>query len=44
MPDQAWLGLNDIQVENEFVYTDGTPAVGEAMNTMNVDQEMLPNE
>lgn len=27
MPGAAWVGLNDINVENQFVYTDGTPAV-----------------
>lgn len=27
MPGSAWVGLNDISVENQFVYTDGTPAV-----------------
>ncbi|GLD55459.1 macrophage mannose receptor 1 [Lates japonicus] len=26
MPGEAWVGLNDINVENQFVYTDGTPA------------------
>ncbi|XP_005917437.1 macrophage mannose receptor 1 [Haplochromis burtoni] len=26
MPGAAWVGLNDINVENQFVYTDGTPA------------------
>ncbi|XP_030005898.1 macrophage mannose receptor 1 [Sphaeramia orbicularis] len=26
MPAEAWVGLNDIQVEDQFVYTDGTPA------------------
>ncbi|XP_047200502.1 macrophage mannose receptor 1 [Hippoglossus stenolepis] len=25
MPAEAWVGLNDISVENQFVYTDGTP-------------------
>lgn len=27
MPGAAWVGLNDINVESQFVYTDGTPAV-----------------
>ncbi|XP_069566819.1 macrophage mannose receptor 1-like, partial [Brachyistius frenatus] len=26
MPREAWVGLNDISVENQFVYSDGTPA------------------
>ncbi|KAG7499177.1 macrophage mannose receptor 1-like [Solea senegalensis] len=26
MPTEAWVGLNDIDVENKFVNTDGTPA------------------
>ncbi|KAK5617685.1 hypothetical protein CRENBAI_001663 [Crenichthys baileyi] len=26
MPAEAWVGLNDISVENEFVYTDGSAA------------------
>uniref|UniRef100_A0A3Q3VNV6 C-type lectin domain-containing protein n=1 Tax=Mola mola TaxID=94237 RepID=A0A3Q3VNV6_MOLML len=26
MPGAAWVGLNDISVEGQFVYTDGTPA------------------
>ncbi|RVE65935.1 hypothetical protein OJAV_G00121150 [Oryzias javanicus] len=26
MVGQAWVGLNDIKSENQFVYTDGTPA------------------
>ncbi|KAM4528248.1 uncharacterized protein PAE49_000185 [Odontesthes bonariensis] len=26
MPGEAWVGLNDINVESQFVYTDGTPA------------------
>nr|XP_040053507.1 macrophage mannose receptor 1 [Gasterosteus aculeatus aculeatus] len=26
MPGASWVGLNDINVENQFVYTDGTPA------------------
>ncbi|XP_062291189.1 macrophage mannose receptor 1 [Scomber scombrus] len=26
MPGDAWVGLNDINVENQFVYTDGTPS------------------
>ncbi|CAL8384873.1 unnamed protein product [Gadus morhua 'NCC'] len=26
LPGEAWLGLNDINVENLFVYSDGTPA------------------
>lgn len=35
MPGEAWVGLNDISVENQFVYTDGTPAVSdEAMNVL----------
>lgn len=35
MPAQAWVGLNDINVENQFVYTDGTPAVrDEAVNIL----------
>ncbi|KAJ3605426.1 hypothetical protein NHX12_027473 [Muraenolepis orangiensis] len=25
MPGEAWMGLNDIKIENTFVYTDGTP-------------------
>uniref|UniRef100_A0A3P9J6E8 C-type lectin domain-containing protein n=1 Tax=Oryzias latipes TaxID=8090 RepID=A0A3P9J6E8_ORYLA len=25
-PTSAWVGLNDIKSENQFVYTDGTPA------------------
>lgn len=35
MPGEAWVGLNDINVENQFVYTDGTPAVSDkAMNML----------
>ncbi|KAM6975835.1 uncharacterized protein LKV04_015092 [Tautogolabrus adspersus] len=26
MPAQAWIGLNDINIEGQFVYTDGTAA------------------
>uniref|UniRef100_A0A3B3Z717 C-type lectin domain-containing protein n=1 Tax=Periophthalmus magnuspinnatus TaxID=409849 RepID=A0A3B3Z717_9GOBI len=26
MPAEAWTGLNDINIENQFVYTDGSPA------------------
>nr|XP_020506487.1 macrophage mannose receptor 1-like [Labrus bergylta] len=26
MPAQAWIGLNDINIEGQFVYSDGTPA------------------
>ncbi|KAA8584470.1 hypothetical protein FQN60_008255 [Etheostoma spectabile] len=26
MPGEAWVGLNDINVENQWVYTDGTPS------------------
>ncbi|XP_055010163.1 macrophage mannose receptor 1 [Boleophthalmus pectinirostris] len=26
MPGEAWTGLNDINIENHFVYTDGTPS------------------
>ncbi|XP_068430349.1 uncharacterized protein [Clinocottus analis] len=26
MPGEAWVGLNDINIENQFAYTDGTPA------------------
>lgn len=29
MPGEAWVGLNDINIENQFVYTDGTPAVSD---------------
>lgn len=29
MPGSAWVGLSDIQNENQFVYTDGTPAVSD---------------
>lgn len=35
MPASAWVGLNDINIENQFVYTDGTPAVSDkAMNIL----------
>ena len=33
MPGEAWVGLNDINVENHFVYTDGTPAVSHTTTT-----------
>ena len=35
MPGEAWVGLNDINVENHFVYTDGTPAVSHTTTTYN---------
>lgn len=31
----AWIGLNDIDTENTFLYTDGTTAVsGEALDVL----------
>lgn len=42
MPGEAWIGLNDINVENHFVYTDGTPAVSSniKINTNQFDKEI----
>uniref|UniRef100_A0A8C9Z1H0 C-type lectin domain-containing protein n=1 Tax=Sander lucioperca TaxID=283035 RepID=A0A8C9Z1H0_SANLU len=38
MPGEAWVGLNDINVENQWVYTDGSPAVrDDAMNVLGMD-------
>lgn len=35
MPGESWVGLNDINIENQFVYTDGTPAVSDkAVNAL----------
>lgn len=30
MPSASWVGLNDIQTENTFVWTDSTPAVSQS--------------
>ena len=39
MPGEAWLGLNDINVENQFVYTDGTPAVSDKTTNILCDTD-----
>lgn len=37
MPIAAWIGLNDIHVENQFVFSDGTsPVSDEAVNVIPV--------
>lgn len=39
MPVGAWIGLNDIQVENQFVFSDGTsPVSDEAVDVIPVWQ------
>lgn len=44
MPGEAWVGLNDINVENQFVYTDGTPAVSDkTRNNMQICFTMTPD-
>ncbi|XP_023136670.3 macrophage mannose receptor 1 [Amphiprion ocellaris] len=43
MPGEAWVGLNDVNIENQFVWTDGTPsdlllwAPGQPDNYLNED-------
>lgn len=43
MPASAWIGLNDIHSENNFIYSDGTPAVSDAYNygAHSISGEML---
>lgn len=37
MPGEAWVGLNDISVEDQFAYTDGTPAVSDEAMSISCD-------
>lgn len=38
MPGEAWVGLNDINNENQFVWTDGTAAVSDGARNILCDK------